>query len=285
MAVEFLKKPERLKVAVLGCGPTGLLAAHGVRQASETLGLEVDISIYSAKRKSELFGCQYLHSSIPGLALDFERVEYKLVGGLEGYRRKVYGDGEDIEVSPELLTNMHTAWDIRQAYDQLWEMYEPAITDYYFSSGSWQLLDRRLQGNGTNLVFSSLPAPVLCRETPECKFESQMVWAAGDAPALGRWAPMPATIPPRTIVCNGDPVVEWYRASQVFGHGTIEWPDEVQPPRGASRVNKPIRTSCRCNPAVQRVGRYGRWQKGVLSDSAYFHAFSAVGAWKAWKDR
>lgn len=275
-AVSFIEPPERLKVAVLGCGPTGLLAVHGIRRAAEDRGLEIDLKIFSAKRKSQLFGCQYLHAAIPGLQLRWERVHYQLVGGLEGYRSKVYGEAEDVAVSPELLEKNHTAYDIRQAYDQLWSLYEPAITDYYFSAGSWKLLQRRLQDDGTRLVISSLPAPVICRDGPECKFESQQVWAMGDAPELGRWAAMPATIPPRTIVCNGDPMVEWYRASHVFNHGTVEWPEDAQPPRGASRVNKPIKTTCECNPTVLRVGRYGRWKKGVLSHEAYLDAYRAA---------
>lgn len=264
---------KRLKVAVLGCGPTGLLAAHGVVQAAEEMGTEVSLSIYSAKRKSELFGCQYLHSAIPGLQVPWQRVSYQLIGSLDEYRRKVYGDAEDISVSPELLESEHTAYDIRAAYDQLWKKYEPAVTDYFFSHGSWRSLDAKLQADATNLVISSLPAPVICFEKPECKFESQRVWAMGDAPELGRKAAWPGgVVPDRTIVCNGDPTVPWYRASHVFHHGTVEWPEEATPPRGASRVNKPIRTSCRCNPGVQRVGRYGRWAKGVLAHSAYFDA-------------
>lgn len=269
---------------MLGCGPTGLLTAHGIAQTAEQLGIEARISIYSSKKKSELYGCQYLHAAIPGLTLDFERVSYRLIGGIDGYRKKVYGDEEDVAVSPELLDEQHTAYDIRQAYDQLWKLYEPAVTDYFFSAGSWQLLDRRLQADGTNLVFSSLPAPVLCRDS-DCTFTSHEIWAAGDAPPLGRWAPLPATVPSRTIVCNGDPAVEWYRASHVFGHGTVEWPESVQPPRGASRVQKPVRTSCRCNPAVIRVGRYGKWQKGVLAHTAYTDAVAAVGGWLSWKRR
>lgn len=267
---------DRLRVAVLGCGPAGLLAAHGAVQGGEMVGIEVEVEILSAKKKSPLYGCQYLHSSIPGLELPFERVDYKLVGGMDGYRRKVYGESEDIEVSPELLDEAHTAWDIRAAYRQLWRMYEPAVTDFFFTRGSFKLLEAQLHRRSTSLILSSLPAPVICGQTDECKFESQMVWAMGDAPEMGRWAAMPEGMPQRTIVCNGDPAVPWYRASHVFGHGTVEWPENATPPRGASRVNKPIQTTCRCNPGVYRVGRYGKWKKGVLSHTAYFDAFNAV---------
>lgn len=275
---------DKLTAAVLGCGPTGLLTAHGLVTGAEERGIDLKLLIFSAKRKSELYGCQYLHKPIPGLRLPWERVQYKLVGSIDGYRRKVYGDEEDVAVSPELLETSHTAYDIRAAYDQLWKLYEPAVTDYFFSQGSWALLDRRLWEDGIGLVFSSLPAPVLCQENQAgeasgCTFSSQQVWAMGDAPALGRWAAIPATVPPRTIVCNGDPMTEWYRASHVFSHGTIEWPEQITPPRGASRVSKPLKTSCRCNPHVIRVGRYGRWEKGVLAHTAFEQGYQAALRW------
>jgi len=37
-------------------------------------------------------------------------------------------------------------------------------------------------------------------------------------------------------------------------------------------VEKPIRTSCRCFPDVHRMGRYGKWKKGVLSHEAWEEA-------------
>lgn len=270
---------DRLRAAVLGCGPTGLLAAHGLVKGAEFTGIEIEIEILSRKRKSPLYGCQYLHSSIPGLQLPFERVSYRLVGGMDGYRRKVYGEAEDVDVSPQLLEENHTAYDIRAAYDQLWEQYQGAISDFFFSRGSWRLLQERLKGRGVGLILSSLPAPVLCQEDPECKFESQSIWAMGDAPELGRWASITEDISNRTIICNGDPQVQWYRASKVFGHGTVEWPEGAAPPHGASRVNKPIKTTCHCNPEVYRIGRYGKWEKGVLSHTAYSEAFQFVQAW------
>src|SRR4051794_14558085 len=107
-----------MRIAVLGCGPAGLMAAH----AAKVCGADVDI--FSRKRKSELFGCQYLHAPIPGMTdVAPVTVRYMLNGDIEGYRRKVYGDTWDGEVSPEDLLGNHDAWDIRRTYDNLWAKY------------------------------------------------------------------------------------------------------------------------------------------------------------------
>lgn len=257
---------DSLKLAVLGCGPAGLLAAHGFSRGAARNGLESEVRVYSAKRKSPLYGCQYLHRDIPGLDLRSQPVAYRLTGSISDYRRKVYGI-EDVAVSPGILETDHTAWDIRQAYDRLWDQYEPAIEDYYLSPGSWRLLRARLEDEGFAVV-STVPAPVLCTDQG-CTFTSETVWAMGDAPEVQRFARLPRQLPEGTILCSGQPNDEWYRVSHVFGHHTVEWPEQAAPPRGASRVTKPIRTTCACNPTVRRSGRYATWTKGILSHEAY----------------
>lgn len=262
-----------LTAVVLGCGPAGLLAAHGIANGARQKGMDSQVRIYSAKRKSPLFGCQYLHRSIPGLDLRCQRVKYELTGRKDVYRRKVYGENEDVLVSVETLMRDHFAWDIRQAYDQLWRTYEPAIEDYYLSPGSWRILRARLEGEGVDLVVSTIPAPVLCEEKPTCKFESEQIWAQGDAPELGRWALTPVELTDGRVVCSGMERDPWYRVSRVFGHHTVEWPENVAAPRGASKVTKPIKTTCKCHPTLHRSGRYATWKKGVLAHASYEDGF------------
>jgi hypothetical protein len=260
-----------LRAAVLGCGPAGLLAAHGIAQAARNNGVEAEVSIYSSKRKSPLFGCQYLHRSIPGLDLRYQAVDYRLTGTLEEYRKKVYGI-EDVAVSPGILEDDHGAWDIRQAYDQLWDAFSPAIEDYFLTLGSWRLLRARLEEAGTDLVISTIPATVLCQGnvgSARCTFHSEQIWAMGDAPDLGRGIPEFMRQPPGTVLCNGEDGVPWYRISNVFGYHTAEWPEDHPAPRGASKVTKPIKTTCKCHPTLHRSGRYARWTKGVLAHESY----------------
>lgn len=250
-----------LKVAVLGCGPAGLIAAHGVA----TLGH--DVAIFSKPRKSFMYGAQYLHRPVPGVTdpLEYVTVEYQLQGTVEQYRAKVYDKqlNGDQASSVEALEDKHEAWDIRSTYDRLWEMYSPDIvaTDLSVHMAVDNIIKM------SDLVISSVPAPLLCLSGHQ--FQSQQVWAAGEA--HDRDIKLPYYCKENTVVCNGNEMPTWYRLSNVFGVKTVEWPFWVRrPPVGQpAAVNKPMRTNCGCYRSIVRVGRYGKWQKGVLSHEGY----------------
>lgn len=261
-----------MKILVLGSGPAGLLAAHA---ASYVEGAEV--KILSKGRPSELFGCQYLHAPIPGLDLRTTTVHYLLNGTTQDYARKVYGSAVTAPtVSPALLNGPAPAWDIRQAYHQLCELYFGQVEEMEVQPETVRpLLDYLVP----DLVVSSIPLMALCQRPGECNFSSQTCWAMGDAPARGQSVPVPC--PENTVVCNGTPDTSWYRVSNVFGHKTVEWPGlRPKPPlEGVVPFHKPLATTCDCwqppegerrQPEhIFRVGRYGTWTKGVLSHTAF----------------
>lgn len=235
-----------------------------------------DVVVVSKHRKSEMFGAQYLHAPIPEIDCGEPRlVQYRLDGTVAGYRAKVYGNDWRGSVSPEDLESSHQAWNIRRAYDDLWDAYGKYVIDmefrkpedlhHFLSSGAY----------AANLVVSSLPAPLLCTST-EHAFLGQDIWAIGDAPERGVFNPVKGT-PAESIVCNGEPDVGWYRTANVFGRSTTEWPERRRPPlEGVARVTKPLSTNCTCWPEVRRVGRYGQWTKGVLSHTAYRDTFDLL---------
>lgn len=251
------------KIAVLGCGPAGMFAAHGLA----VQGFEV--TIFSNKRRSEMYGAQYLHAEIPGLtdAQTPVNMKYILLGSPEEYRAKVYGPRSGVTVSPELLAENHPAWDIRQAYFKAWDMYMGRIVHKPYINDAWL---RGLFGSGEfRDVVSSLPAPTVCQESREHSFHSQEVWAVGDAPERGVWCPVTEAMP-GTVILNGTRDTGWYRTANVFGYRTAEWPGGGKPPiSNIARVTKPLSTDCDCFPRLVRVGRYGTWTKGVLSHEAY----------------
>lgn len=253
-----------MRIAVLGCGPAGLMAAH----AAKVSGARVDI--YSRKRKSELYGCQYLHAPIPGMT-DVAPVEvsYSLHGSVETYRDKVYGANWQGEVSPEDLVGAHTAWDIRRTYDNLWNEYGKYVYGTEISAGflnNFMAVDAMRYDK----IINSVPRQALCRRNHT--FRSQRVWAIGDAPERGLFAPNYANR--NSVVCNGLDSPPWYRAANVFGYSTVEWPWEAfaKTPQNqivASQLFKPLDHNCDCWPDLVHVGRYGCWEKGVLSHTAY----------------
>jgi hypothetical protein len=265
----FLPAPER--VYVLGAGPAGLLAA----QAASEQGYEV--VIFSAPgndgtpKKSDLFGCQYLHAAIPGLTGSAGRaVRYLLNGTPEGYREKVYGSTWDGNVSPDEYgpEQNHFAWDLRKVYDELWHRWSDYIVPALIGAAS----AATYANDHDAYTISTIPAPNLCKVPDQHKFHSQNVWAMGSLAADEPVPTLPYCAPAMTVECDGTRDRGWYRAATVFGYSTLEWPGGQKPPiAGVARVSKPLSTDCDCwaGPRWLRVGRYGEWKKSVLVHTAY----------------
>lgn len=253
------------KIAILGSGPAGLMAARAIAVVSRERDIFPDpFEIFALGYKSPLYGAQYLHEPIPGVTPEHgEMIEYKLLGTTEDYRRRVYGDDWDGTVSPEDLDKEHWGWDLRSTYDNLWYDYGEDVNQIKVTPG----FVRDLLADGW-LVVSSIPAHTLCDQGHA--FLAQDVIAAGDAPQLG--ISLPYSIPDFSVICNGETDgASWYRASNIFGHRTVEWPEGTPVPiPTASVVQKPLKTTCDCwDQRVLKIGRYGRWKKGVLTHHAY----------------
>lgn len=279
----MLRKPHR--AYVLGAGPAGLLSAWACAQAG------LDVAIYSAPgsdgkvKKSELHGCQYLHAPIPGLLYDGDpvKVQYTLNGSVDGYRRKVYGAEWQGKVSPDEYgpEQNHLAWNLRATYNELWEW--ATDTDRFVSCVLTPQNISPLYNDRSGYVFSGVPAGQLCLEPDEHKFPTAGIWAMGGTspewrPEPGANVPaqlraLPYVAPNNTVQCNGEDAPRWYRAASVFGYSTLEWPDGPKPPiAGIARVYKPLSTDCTCHTGSKRwhrIGRYGKWRKGVLVHTAY----------------
>ena len=257
------------RVYVLGAGPAGLLAA----QAAGVKGYPVTVfskpSANGQVAKSKLYGCQYLHTFIPGIGImrdGWRPVKYQLDGPVDGYRQKVYGDAWSGTVSPDEYgpEQDHRAWDLRAAYESLWAIWREYTVAMNISSDNVS----HLFGDPHAVVITSIPARVLCKFPDGHRFASTDIWAMGSAPGNV----LPYRAPDDTVRCNGWRDTGWYRAATVFGHSTLEWPGGKKPPiAGVAAVSKPLSTDCDCwqSSRVLRVGRYGTWTKGVLVHTAY----------------
>jgi hypothetical protein len=264
-----LLTPNRKTVAVLGSGPSGLVAAY----AADLLGWKPTI-ITDSPRPSGMFGAQYLHEPIPNLTLAPPvRIKYQLRGTAEQYRRRVYGERSMVTVSPEDLAEEHDAWDLRRMYQALWPAYEGGL-----------LIGKVLPGDVEDIkkaydaVVSTVPADALCL-APDMGhfFTATEIWAAGDAPEIG--IKLPYECPDNTVICNGEDQPAWYRMARIYGRLSIEWPGTLlmRPPiPSLARVRKPISTNCDCHLDAKfiRSGRYGEWRKGVLVHNAFNTAYN-----------
>lgn len=248
-----------MKVAILGCGPAGLFAAHAAIEAG------ADVTIHSKPRKSFMRGAQYLHRPIPGLSQDPFEITYGLVGTIDGYRDKVYGAGSDVLVSPKTLIGKSQAWDIREAYDAAWDLYHDRIREYesWNDLWGWERTFDIIEKN--DLVISTIPAKALCAD-PNHRWKSQKVWVTEYVKSENLVGV------DNVVVCSGDPDDWWYRQSVIQGWENTEFPYHTKPNSEGKihEVEKPIATDCDCFSHIVRMGRYGAWKKGVLSDSAYY---------------
>lgn len=248
-----------MKALVLGCGPAGLMVAHAFSMHGN------DVIVVSKKRKSEMYGAQYLHYPIPGMTEKAgHMVSYELKGTPKEYREKVYGPTSKVKVSPTDYVGEHMAYDIRSTYDNLWDTYGDYVQNVELSP---DVLRAAIKDLKPDAVLSTIPMPWLCEDETH-SFIKQQVWAIGDAPERGVFCPV--TVPAFSVVCNGEPVPGWYRAANVFNRKTAEWPERSKPPiRDVALIDKPIRTTCDCFPDVIRLGRFGKWAKGELTHHAW----------------
>jgi hypothetical protein len=267
--------PGALRILILGCGPAGLMAAQGAWNS----GADVEVDIVSNKRKSEMFGAQYLHKPIPGISdlHSFVMVDYTILGtdhmsmadAIDQYRRKVYGQFWDGSVSPDELLQQHRAWDIKAAYDKLWEQWQSSIHHMVVHPDT---VRSAIDSNKYKYIFNTIPMDRLCYQ--DHTFRSIKIRAMGDAPDRGQEVPYECE--PNTVVCNGMPEPSWYRISNIWGAKTVEWPFSQKVPFQHAEVMKPLGNNCDCFPEVTRIGRYGTWQKGVLSHEAYDVTFNLL---------
>lgn len=267
-----------MRIAILGCGPSGLMAAHAARLNG------CQFSIFSKKRKSYLFGSQYLHEPIPGISDEeaFAEVLYQTNGSPVEYRRKVHGDAWDGVVSPEDFEEHHLAWNIRDAYEKLWQMYGQCVDDFDIRPMAgltvFEHTSMELNLSEFDLIVSTVPR--MLWQTPGDQFISSKGWALGDAPEHGVFVPY-RTPRDNMIICDGTKDQAYSRLSRVFGYTTVEWPHHVKPPLpGVSEVVKPLRfiAGPSENPTQDwlHVGRYGKWQKGILVTDAFTDVLKAT---------
>jgi hypothetical protein len=270
----FSRKPKR--IFILGCGPAGLFAA----QAAAEMGCSA--VIISKLRRSEMYGAQYLHSEIPGLTDGSNpfKVEYRLEGTLDSYLTKVYGDviPDRSAITVESLVGTYDAWDIRYAYHAAFTKFMLSINDDLITP---QTMYDILSAHQPDLLISTIPAPTLCTIPDQHAFDVRRIWAVGDAPERGVFAPN-LIQEPNLIQYNGDRDTGWYRASSIAGYKAVEWPGRRRPPiSNVVAVDKPVSTTCDCwlnakRTKVIRLGRYGAWNRTGHTHQAYWRTLDAI---------
>lgn len=249
-----------MKVLVLGCGPAGLLTAHAFRLTGHR------IEIVSKKEPSFISGAQYLHSAIPELTDPWpeDEVQYYKIGKAEGYALKIYGAPDAGTSWPKFPEGPHKAWPLEQYYHQLWDMYVDNIFDGDFLPG---MLTAALIEY--DFVASTIPLRALF---PDRQYKSEAVFIVPGVPEYYD------RLEHHWILYNGNPSTPYYRASNLWQHKFTEYPSTFVNARympGSRMIHKPLSSDVRNHyQNLALLGRFGRWEKGVLVDDAFRQALS-----------
>lgn len=241
------------------------------------------VAIISKKRRSEMYGAQYLHTAIAGLTEPGDpgfKVEYRLKGSLDDYLYKVYGEKipDRSAITVESLVGIYPAWDIRKAYHRAFSLYVDQVMSFDLSAS---FMPSILTEYRPHLLISTIPAPVLCAMPEKHAFDVRSIWAIGDAPERGVFAPR-FTTEPNLIEYDGTRDTGWYRSSLIAGYASVEWPGRRRPPiENVVEVQKPVATTCDCwlgarKTKVIRLGRYGAWHRTGHTHQAYWKTLEAL---------
>jgi len=256
-----------MKIVILGCGPAGLLSAYACEMSGHH-----KVSIVSYKVKSKIPGAVFLHEPISPLTAPDPEAMVRFIkhGTKAGYAKKVYGS-VNAECSWDSFPEGYMpAWSMFALYDKLWSHYSKRIVN--------RTVDHRYIGRlmrDFDLIISTIPAQALCHNRQH-SFESQSIFIMNKAVA---WQD-------NVIVYNGSLGDSWYRTSRIFKHesteATVPFEEELTNRSGVtvSKGFKPLRTDCTCHPQIARIGRYGRWKKGILVHHAYEQTVKVLEALK-----
>jgi hypothetical protein len=259
-----------MRVAILGCGPAGLLAAHAAKER------DCEIEIFSKKEMSPIGGAQYIHEAIPGITEEDPDalVSFARVGFAGGYAHKLYGDKDAPTSWESFSTGEFPAWSMQMAYQRLWKQFEPLIKDQPVDSSDVYALSYEF-----DLVFSSIPRPSLCNVGHHA-FRSQPIVLTQGSLIKAR----------NVVLYSGRPEDAWYRTSDLFGFGWTEF-SEHKAPEPLLRLTaqdriykgfKPLEHNCDCLrdlENVHHIGRFGKFEKGVLVSHAYRDTQTRIMNW------
>jgi len=243
--------------AILGCGPSALFTALACRQSG------YEIVLFSTMKKSTLHGAQYLTSLPDKLDFPVHEISVEVQGTVAEYGEKIGG----FDFPPRGSTR-EQVYDIRLMYDILWNQYcgkiiETTFTRHTFGPAVQVLVEE------FDIVFSSIPLADVC-ENKNHTFEKYQTFVSTDDPNLGTKSPVrPAE---DTVIYAGGESPAWFRASNLFGYCSVEWPalGRKKPPlSNVVMLDRPIRTDCTCFPSMVRIGHDGEWTQGVSPMDAY----------------
>jgi hypothetical protein len=255
-----------MKVAVIGCGPAGLAAAHAA------YGLGASVTIVSPEVESPQRGPLILQRPIPAITTDhpYGYIRQIVIGGsILDYRYKLYGD-INISIQGNILREGYHGWNHIEAYQKLWKLYmDPChstnVTHIKLFATPLDIHDMRSQ---FDLIVNTAPLRDLCHDgNHRFTFKAVQITDGYSYPKQ----------PEDTTIFNAGDKYPWVRSAYLFGNSCTEWlqgtaPRELEP----FTIRKPISHDCNCYPFVLGTGRFGAWRNETWVDTAYYDTRDAI---------
>lgn len=254
-----MSRPEAF---IIGAGPAGLLAAH----AASLQGWQPVILNDKGREQSPNAKGVFIHRAIPFITTKESEFIVKMVhkGESSGYARKVYGDPTRRTSFDSLPPFIH-AWPVQEVYDRLWALYSDCIHRERVSSVMLERLART-----EKVVLNTAPKSAMCFAVDHA-FPSNPIYIVDGLPDEA------TEIAGDFMMYNGDPRDDWYRCSSLAGIEATEF--ATRPLHGEFREGiKVSATNCNCHSGVHHIGRWGKWQPGVLLHHAFEDALEAIPA-------
>ena len=253
-----------MEVAILGAGPSGMMAAHAVRM----LGGQVVIFDRDPDQTRRSSGVYFLHSACD-LTLTPVTVRHRVTGAMgltveevaRRYSAKVYGPGNSPKTSvvSALATPEVVAYNAEEALAQLWQAYGDRVQRWAISG----LVDVLRLRDEVGLVVSTIPAPTLFPRVEYASVQCSVV-----VRQVEREKPW--------VEYNIEEGVSWYRRASLFGTETTEYGVGQRAVVGMGAVERVVTKVVGRGPlppieGLLLTGRYGAWDKWFLTDRVYQH--------------
>ena len=253
-----------MKIAVIGCGPAGLAAAHAAH------GLGAGVTIYSPGIKSPQRGPLVLQRPIPAISTDHPDgyVKQLVIGGsILDYRYKLYGD-INISIQGDQLREGYHCWEFIATYDRLWGLYmEPGSGRAAHEYIEVDHVDISYMVAASDLVINTAPLNRLCHNDHNFQSKAVEITTGHSYPDQ----------PEDTTIFNAGNYYPWVRSAWLLGNECTEWlPGTVPDGLESITIHKPISHNCDCYPDVLLTGRFGCWKNEVWVDTAYYDTRDAI---------
>ncbi|HWI67385.1 MAG TPA: hypothetical protein VNS88_03260 [Nitrospiraceae bacterium] len=257
-----------MKVAIIGCGPAGLAAAHAA------YGLGAEVTIFSPGIKSPQRGPLVLQRPIPGVTNDHpdSYIRQIVIGGsILDYRYKLYGD-INISINGNILKAGYHCWNHIETYDTLWLMYMGEHNNGRVGRVDGMvrptLLMSMIVHRDYDLIINTAPLIDICGyPSHEFRFHPVQITMGHSYPDQ----------PEDTTIFNAGDEFPWVRSAWLLGNRCTEWiagtaPEELDP----ITIRKPLGHNCNCYPTVLGTGRFGAWRNETWVDTAYWDTRDAI---------